>query len=143
MFSGLNISSSGMTAQRIRTDIIANNLANADTTRTAEGEPYRRKIPLFLQISAGIGGVPFQSNDASSHKGGVLVSGIREDNTPFRLSYDPSHPDADQEGYVELPNVNVVMEMTDLISASRSYEANVTAFETSKAMTMRALEIGR
>jgi len=128
LFGAIDISASALTAERLRLDVIAENLANAGTTRTAEGGPYRRKVVLF----APRGGV-----------GGVRVVGIARDPSPFRLRYDPGHPDADAAGYVRLPNVDVVKEMVDLITATRAYEANVTAIGAAKAMFQRALDIGR
>lgn len=143
MLDALNISASGMTAQRLRTDIISQNIANVNTTRDAKGNPYRRKTVMMqekdvtsfsnvLRMTAGI-----TSN-------GVKVTNIVEDTgTPLRQVYDPSHPDANEEGYVSYPNVNTVTEMTNLIDASRSYEANVTAFNGTKNMMLKALEIGK
>lgn len=135
------ISASGMTAERLRMDTIANNLANANTTRTADGGPYRRQIPVFAAREAAR---PASGRRASAFTGmGVRVVGIAYDPGPPRLVYDPEHPDADENGYVHMPNVDVVREMVDLISASRAYEANITSFNTAKAMAMRALDIGR
>lgn len=144
LFSSLNISASGMTAQRLRLDIIANNIANANTTRTSAGGPYQRLVPLF----APRGPEAFFPNFLFPHLGsqvarGVKVVGIVKDPAPPRLVYNPDHPDAGEDGYVALPNVNVVTEMTDLLSASRAYEANVAAFNAAKNMAMRALELGR
>lgn len=141
MLRSFAISASGMTAERLRMDMIANNLANANTTRTAEGGPYRRQVPVFAprEMSRSLArrsGVAFTGM-------GVRVVGIYEDDAPPRLVYDPQHPDADENGYVQMPNVDVVREMVDLISASRAYEANITAFNTAKSMAMRALDIGR
>lgn len=134
LFKGFNISASGLTAQRVRMDIIANNIANVETTRTPEGGPYRRQIPVFMPregIVQGAGGE------------GVRVTAIIKDYSPFKMVYDPQHPDADEEGYLLLPNVELVKEMVDMIDASRAYEANVTAFNTTKEMARKALEIGR
>lgn len=141
MLRSFAISASGMTAERLRMDAIANNLANANTTRTADGGPYRRQIPVFAareltRSQARRSGSAFVGM-------GVRVVGIHHDDSPPRLVYDPEHPDADENGYVHMPNVDVVREMVDLISASRAYEANITAFNTAKSMAMRALEIGR
>ncbi|HEY8496796.1 MAG TPA: flagellar basal body rod protein FlgC [Limnochordales bacterium] len=132
------ISASGMTAERLRMDTIANNLANANTTRTAGGGPYRRQVPVFAARETRVPGRPGGFTGA-----GVRVIGIHHDSSPPRLVYDPNHPDADANGYVAMPNVDVVREMVDLITASRAYEANVTAFNTAKNMAMRALDIGR
>ncbi|MDY6969627.1 MAG: flagellar basal body rod protein FlgC [Spirochaetota bacterium] len=149
MFRAFNIASTGLTAQRLRMDLISNNVANATTSRTPEGGPYRRKRAIFAPINIR----PFYKSplvpERIDHGGGrgVRVVKIEEDRTPFRLVYDPSHPDAikigPKKGYVEMPNVNVVMEMTDLISASRSYEANVMMINNAKSMFAKALEIGR
>ncbi|NLP17893.1 MAG: flagellar basal body rod protein FlgC [Firmicutes bacterium] len=144
LFSGFNISASGMTAQRLRMDLIANNLANATTTRTKDGGPYQRQVPVFAQRDA----TPFlpAALIADFNKrtaGGVKVEAIIKDPTPPRRVFNPDHPDAGEDGYVAFPNVNVVMEMTDLLAASRAYEANVTAFDAVKTMANLALEIGR
>lgn len=140
MFNTIDISASGLTAQRLRMDLISNNIANADTTRTPDGEYYQRQMPVF----ASRGRRPFLGDSQFKHiRGGVDVVGIINDPKPPRLVYDPQHPEANPEGYVEFPNVNIVSEMVDMIGASRSYEANVTALNTAKDMAMRALEIGR
>lgn len=140
LLPGLAISASGLTAERMRLDIIANNLANINTTRTTRGGPYRRQVPVFAEkLREVLGGMP----DNRAPGRGVEVAVILEDNTPPRLVYDPAHPDADPEGYVAMPNINVVMEMVDMISATRAYEANVTVLNAAKAMTMKAMEIGR
>lgn len=146
-FDSFKVSASGMTAQRLRMDTISQNLANINTTRTEDGGPYRRKTVVFQEVN---NGRSFRShldrsmNDysKSSYGGGVKVTGIVEDSSPFIEVYDPTHPDANEEGYLEMPNVNSVEEMTNLISANRSYEANVTAFNASKGMMGKALEIG-
>lgn len=137
LFRSFDISASGMTAERLRMDTIANNLANVNTTRTAQGGPYRRQMVLFEERLA-------QAFGRSGLRGnGVRVSRIVEDDDPPRLEYNPAHPDADEQGYVRLPNVNVVTEMVDMISASRAYEANITALNAAKSMALKALEIGR
>jgi len=136
------ISSSALTAQRTRMNLIASNLANALTTRTPEGGPYKRKDAMFAAM-------PMEKNSFSSildkksqpDANGVEVMEIMEDHNPPRLQYDPSHPDANQQGYVAYPNVNVIEEMTDMISATRSYEANVTASKASMSMQMKAMEL--
>lgn len=146
LFSQFNIAASGMTAQRLRTDVISENIANVNTTRTQNGKPYVRKEVYFTEK-----GKTFQSFDSvykAARSGvagnGVKVTSILEDNTTdMVMKYDPSHPDADENGYVSYPNVNVVQEMTDLIDATRSYEANVTAFNAGKAMATKGLEIGK
>ncbi len=143
VFSAMDISATGMTAQRTRLDIISQNLANVMTTRDADGDPYMRKSVIFEEKSY----VSFDEaliNATGRVGNGVRITKIFEDDvTEGRLVYDPSHPDADEKGYVLYPNVNTVTEMTDMIDASRSYEANVTAFNASKSMQMKALDIGK
>lgn len=144
MFASLDISASGLTAQRLRLDIIANNLANAETTRTAQGGPYQRQVPLFAPREAHAFGAFLGASAGTAAGGqGVRVVGIASDPTPPRRVYQPGHPDADTTGYVMYPNVNVVTEMVDMISASRAYEANAAAFEAAKSMALKALELGR
>lgn len=145
MFQSFEINASGMTAQRFRTDIISQNVANATTTRTEDGTPYRRKIVTFTEKSTTPSFSSVLANASSSYSGtGVKVSSVTEDTaTDYVMKYDPSHPDADENGYVSYPNVNIVTEMTDLIDASRSYEANATAFSSSKAMAVKGLEMGK
>ncbi len=145
--SSMEISASALAAERTRLNVISQNLANAETTRTAQGGPYRRQITVFkaepfvahLRRSMDI--PPFPGG--RDPRRGVLVTGIYQDQTPFRKVYDPSHPDADKDGYVLYPNVQTVTEMANLINASRSYQANVTAVNASKSMALKALEIGR
>jgi flagellar basal-body rod protein FlgC len=144
-FGALDAGASALTAQRLRMDTISQNIANANTTRTEDGTPYRRRIVIFEESSQGR---PFSEYLTSSSRSkylanGVKVSRIVEDSTPFRRVYDPGHPDADADGYVEMPNVDVVTEMVNMISATRAYEANVTSINTSKNLAMKALEIGR
>lgn len=150
MFHGMNISASGLTSQRLRMDVTSANMANADTTRgnmvDGEWEPYRRKM-IHMQTDNG-GNSKFdqylqRAKEVNQSGHGVHVSEIIEDNSPFRQVYQPEHPDADEDGYVELPNVDPLKEMIDLMSATRSYEANITALDAHKSMLMRALEIGR
>ncbi|MEW6723367.1 MAG: flagellar basal body rod protein FlgC [Bacillota bacterium] len=143
LFATLGISGSALTAQRLRMDIIANNLANVDTTRTASGEPYRRMVPVFAPLSNRAFADLLAEARGTASLGGVKVTAIRPDPSPFKLKYDPGHPDAGPDGYVRLPNVDAATEMVDLISATRSYEANVTALNAAKAMFLKALEIGR
>jgi flagellar basal-body rod protein FlgC len=149
MFDSFNVASSGLTAQRLRMDLISNNIANAGTTRTPEGGPYVRKRAIFAPENIRTDyRSPIVPERISSGVGqGVRVVKIEDDASPARLMYDPEHPDAiktgPKKGYVEMPNVNIVMEMTDLISASRSYEANVTMVNNSKSNFNKALEIGR
>ncbi|MGE6487497.1 flagellar basal body rod protein FlgC [Paenisporosarcina sp. NPDC076898] len=149
LFNGFNISASGLTANRMRMDVVSSNIANANTTRgqlvNGEWVPYRRKSVELSQSGVS----PFQQqlqsamNNQSTKISGVTVSKIDEDQAPFTLSFDPSHPDADENGYVRLPNVDPIKEMVDLMSATRSYEANITALNASKNMFMKALEIGK
>ncbi len=147
-FNGMNISASGMSAQRLRMDIISQNIANVETTRDENGNPYRRKTVVFSEREAdSFGTVLAQTaaGKASDKQGnGVKVTAIVEDHvTAMKRVYNPSHPDADQDGYVTMPNVNTVTEMTNLISATRSYEANVTAFNATKNMLLKGLEVGK
>lgn len=143
IFSAFNISASGMTAQRLRSDTISQNLANVNTTRTSDGGPYVRKTVVFAERYM----TPFDEvlMTATGMAGnGVKVTKVIEDTeTPMNMVYDPSHPDADENGYVTYPNVNTVTEMTNLIDASRSYEANVTAFDAAKSMALKGLEINK
>ena len=136
MFRSLDISGSSLTAHRLWLDAIASNLANANTTRTAEGGPYRRKVPVFAEMLDGASG-------QGSGTGGVRVTEIVADDAPPRLAYQPDHPDADKEGYVAFPNVNVVREMTDMLVASRAYEANLAVADSARSMWSSALEIMR
>lgn len=137
----LAISASGLSAQRLRMNLISSNLANANTTRMEDGEPYRRKDVVFEGAPSDFQSVLGDEMDAAAR--GVTVLGIVEDNAPFIEKFDPGHPDADENGYVRLPNVNVVEEMVNMISASRSFEANATAVRTTKDMAGMALDIGR
>jgi len=144
-FSSLEIGASALTAQRLRMDTISQNIANANTTRTDKGTPYRRRSVIFEEKSPNI---PFSEYLSKSSKdkylgGGVRVAKIVEDSTPFKKIYDPGNPDADNEGYVEMPNVDIITEMVNMISATRAYEANVTSINTTKSIAMKALEIGR
>jgi flagellar basal-body rod protein FlgC len=141
MFGGMEISASALTAERLRMDVVAENLANAQTTRGADGQPYRRKEVVLQERAASFGAS--LSAAMSRSGGGVQVAGIAEDQTPLKRVYDPGHPDADGEGYVSMPNVDTVTEMVDLISAQRAYEANVTAMQAAKQMFSRTLELLR
>ena len=147
IFNAFNISATGMSAQRVRMDVLAENAANVKTTRTEDGTPYRRKNVVFQEKSANSFSTILNSMTGSRNAysgSGVKVTEIVEDTkTPMSMVYDPAHPDADENGYVTYPNVNVVTEMTDLIDATRAYEANVTAFNATKTMALKALEIGR
>ena len=147
MFGGLEISASGLTAQRLRMDVTAENLANAQTTKGADGQPYRRKEVVLREISQG-GGFGAQlanalGTGAKSRPGGVEVAEIASDQTAGKMVYDPSHPDANAQGYVQMPNVDTVTEMTDLIDAQRAYEANVTAMNATKQMFTKTLDLLR
>ncbi len=145
MFTSFDINASGLTAQRYRMDIISENVANANTTRTGDGTPYVRKVVTFQEKGKQ---TPFsrvlnKSMDKYSGEG-VKVGGVYKDTvTEMNMVYDPSHPDADENGYVLYPNVNIITEMTNLIDASRAYEANATAFNASKSMAMKGLSIGQ
>lgn len=148
--SSLDISASGLSAQRLRMDTIANNMANAETTRNSTGTgPYRRQVVVFearsAQPSSNFKGI-MQKKLTQQVGNGVRVKEVRELNeaeSPYRRVYEPSHPDADAQGYVNYPNVNIVEEMINMISATRAYEANAKVIESTKAMAVRALEIGR
>ncbi|MBI6875787.1 flagellar basal body rod protein FlgC [Clostridium aciditolerans] len=140
-FNNLRISSSGLSAERLRMDTIASNIANVNTTRGADGQPYKRKVAVFQENL---------NNELNKQTGryedvpmGVKAVGIEEDNSPMRRVYDPSNPDADTQGYVTMPNVNILNEMADMIVATRAYEANVNAVNSEKSMFLKALEIGR
>lgn len=149
MFSSIDIASTGMSAQRVRLDVISNNIANANTTRTPDGSAFRRSMTVLRPRNdervyrSPLLPEALKTQDVS----GVKVTEIKEDTSPLRLVYDPSHPDAlksgPKKGYVEYPNVNMVTEMTDMIAASRAYEANVTAVQNEKTMFSKALEIGK
>ncbi len=149
--TSLQITASALTAQRLRMDVIANNVANAETTHTAEGGPYRREQVVFrpigpnrpFQLPPLVAARRGQSGASSLGAGGVQVEQVIEDQTPGPTVYEPDHPDADANGFVTYPNVNLVTEMTDLLSATRSYEANVTVANAAKSMALRALDIGR
>jgi len=144
-FNVMDISASALTAQRKRMDVITQNMSNMNTTRTADGTPYRRRVVVMKEASG------FKTSFSTFFNGardsfigrGVIVSEIVEDPSDFRLEYDPNHPDAGADGYVRYPNVDQVKEMVDMIAATRAYEANVTAINATKAMAVKALEIGR
>jgi flagellar basal-body rod protein FlgC len=148
MFDSLDVSATGLTAERLRMDVTAENLANAQTTRGADGQPYRRKEVVLTQATEGGFGSQLRSamgggTSQGVAPGGVQVAAISEDPTPGKLVYDPGHPDADAKGYVQMPNVDTVTEMVDLITASRAYEANVTAMASAKQMFSKTLELLR
>ena len=135
--SSIDISGSALTAQRLRMDVISENIANAETTTTDTGEPYRRKVCVLSERSA------FSSMLGDAMGSGVMVSQIVEDQSDFELEYDPDNPMAGEDGYVRMPNVDEVEEIIDLMEATRSYEANVTALDATKSIAMKALEIGK
>ena len=142
IFNSINLSASGLSAERLWMDVISKNIANSNTTRTANGSTYRRQVVVFNSTN----NTPFSKflNDATKRQlKGVEVVGIKEDKSPLKNVYDPGHPDANEEGYVLMPNVDTITEMTNMISATRAYEANVTALNSTKNMAMKALELGR
>lgn len=146
VFNAFAISASGLAAERLRLDLISNNIANINTTgrpNDPANPPYRRKIPVFVQVLERVqaGG---SGNSRPRFRGaGVRVAGVLEDGRPPRLVHDPSHPHADERGFVAYPDINIVKEMVDVITATRSYEANVTALNAAKDIALKALEIGR
>lgn len=147
LFSSINVASTGLTAQRLRIDVISNNIANVSTSRTPDGGPYRRQRIIFApRVNNSYWKGPFVPDYLDNGIGqGVRVASIEKDKSPLKLKYDPTHPDSissgDKKGYVELPNVNLVEEMVDMISASRAYEANSTVINSSKSMFRSALAI--
>lgn len=148
MFQSMNNTASALTAQRLRMDIVSSNMANVDTTRGkyVDGEwiPYQRKMAVLEEKNGNFSSFLNTAMGKSESAGqGVKVSKILKDETPFKMVYDPEHADANEEGYVAMPNVDPLREMVDLMSATRSYEANVTVFNASKSMMMKALEIGK
>jgi flagellar basal-body rod protein FlgC len=134
VFRGLGIASSGLTAQRTRMETIATNIANAETTRTADGTPYRRRVVELAEV-------PMAGADGNGTGGGVRVASVSEDSSEGRMVYDPGHPDADPSGYVEMPNVDMTTEMVDLMEARRVFEANASVFEAIKSMLSRSARI--
>ncbi len=144
LFQSFNISTSGLTAQRFRMDVISENVANVTTTRTEDGTPYTRKIVSFQEKQVTSFSKVLDNTREALIGNGVKVNRVAEDTTSdYIMKYEPSHPDADENGYVSYPNVNIITEMTNLIDASRSYEANITAFDTSKAIALKGLELGK
>ncbi len=149
LFTSINIAATGMSVERLRSDVISDNIANSSTTRTPEGGPFRRSRVILRPIKeTPYFRLPFQPASFDEGSGrGVRVSTVEKDDSPPRLVYDPTHPDAiksgPKTGYVEMPNVNIVTEMVDMIAASRAYEANSAIANGSKAMFLKALEIGR
>jgi flagellar basal-body rod protein FlgC len=139
VFSAMEVAASGLTAERSRMNVIAGNLANARTTRGADGKPYKRLDPVFSAEPVS----PGTSDPILKNVNEVKLAGLKQDQTPGELVYDPGHPDANAQGYVEYPNVNVVTEMVNLMTASRAYEAGVTSIESIKSMAKSALKIGQ
>lgn len=145
IFKSMNISATGLTAERLRMDVISKNIANANTTRTQAGTPYRRQLAIFKEQGAGKSFEEILANAKGEFTvgNGVEVSQVVEDMSDFKRVYNPGHPDADDEGYLLMPNVDVVTEMINMLSSTRAYEANVTALNSTKSMAMKALEIGK
>lgn len=146
LFRSIVTSASGLTAQRMRMDVISNNLANLNTTRTENGEAFRRQVVMFAERRPSLEELKLTDAtlpSAVSIGRGVRVAAISADQSEFRRVYEPGHPDAGEDGYVSYPNINPVTEMVDMISASRAYEANVTVLNAAKSMAAKALEIGR
>jgi len=147
LFTSLDIAASGMTAQRLRMDIVANNIANASTTRTPEGGPFQRRLAVFASRNEQPPNTGYPPGGAWDDDilpyQGVRVVGIVKDQKPFNIVYDPGHPDADEFGNVAYPNVDPIMEMVDLIESNRAYESNLSVFETTKTLLMRTLTMGR
>ncbi|MGG3279719.1 flagellar basal body rod protein FlgC [Paenibacillus solani] len=145
--NSFSINASALTAQRLRMDVISSNIANAETTRArienGQAVPYRRKTVVFQPQQESFEGLLRAQMNGQTAGRGVKVAEIREDQAPLKQVYNPTHPDANTEGYVLMPNVDITKEMVDMLAATRSYEANVTAINASKAMIMKALEIGR
>lgn len=141
IFNAMEVSASGMTAQRTRMDIISQNIANVNTTRDENGKVYKRKTVVFHENSNATFDSILSNKLETYQAHGVKIAAIVEENTEGAMAYDPEHPDADENGYVHYPNVNTVTEMTNLIDASRSYEANATAFNASKAIAAKGLEL--
>lgn len=141
IFNAMDVAASGMTAQRTRMDIISQNIANVNTTRNENGQVYKRQTVVFHENSNATFDSVLNNKLETYQAHGVKIAAIVEDNSPGILTYDPDHPDADENGYVERPNVNTVTEMTNLIDASRSYEANATVFNGAKAMAAKGLEL--
>jgi flagellar basal-body rod protein FlgC len=145
VLNALRIGASALTAQRLRMDVIANNVANVETTRSSGGGPYKAERVVFSSIEGSSGGTLGSSPGAAQAQapGGLQVAAIVEDDSPGRMVYNPKHPDANAEGYVAYPNVDLVTEMVDMLAATRAYETNVTALNAVKTMAARALEIGK
>lgn len=145
--TGFDISASALSAQRLRMDVISSNIANAETTRgsfvNGQFQPYKRKMVVMEPMQQSFSSVLSRQLSGGSAAQGVKITSIKEDQSPNKLIYNPTHPDADANGYVNMPNVDVTKEMVDMISATRSYEANVTALNATKSMFVKALEIGK
>lgn len=142
-YSSVEISASGLSAERLAMDVIANNIANANTTHTPGGGAFKRQLVVFGQKPGSAEGAADDGGTAGGGQGGVEVLGITQDQTPDRLVFDPSNPDADARGYVHYPNISVVKEMVDMMAASRAYEANVSAMQEARNMNNAALTILR
>ena len=149
MFGGIDAAASGLTAERLRMDVISNNIANVNSTRTVDGGPFKRKYVIFQPREAEKNSFSARLDGAMNKGGknragdGVRAIGIGTDDSMGKLVYDPGHPDANADGYVELPNVDIVTEMVDMITASRAYEANVTTINAAKSMAQQALNISK
>ncbi len=143
IFNSINVSATALTAEKTRIDIIAKNMASANITRSTGGMPYRRQMVVFEENKPTAFSEYLNKYTNKFEGKGVKISKIVEDESPFKLVYEPGHPDADENGYVKMPNVDTIKEMVDLISAQRSYDANITAMNASKSILMKALEIGR
>lgn len=144
--SSINVVGSGLTAQQLRLDVVSENITNMNTTRTEEGGAYRRKMVVFKAVddsSSFSNALSSASNRGHETDGGVIATEIVEDDSELKLVYNPEHPDANEEGYVEMPNVTLVQEIADAMAASQAYSANVTAFNTLKGVIAKGLEIGR
>lgn len=139
-FKSMDISASGLTAQSFRMDVIAQNIANSDTTRTADGTPYQRRSVVLSESRPSFAAMLQQAGSATS---GVEVAATVTDNTPGDLVFNPAHPDADEQGYVHMPNVDITREYVDMIAASRAYEANLTVISATKRLALKALDLGR
>jgi len=142
-FDAINTSSAALSAQRLRMNLISGNLANINTTRTNQGGPYRRKEAVFAADPLDQSFKRILKDRQNKHLSTVKVARVVEDRNPPVMKYDPQHPDADAKGYVAMPNINLMEEMVNMISATRGYEANVTALKAAKEMALKALEIGR
>ena len=143
LFSAMEIVASGLTAQRTRLNLVASNLANAETTRTAEGGPYRRRDPVFETRPVSSRFEELRSDAAAQQANMVEVANIEVDDSPPRMVFDPNHPDADTAGYVAMPNVNAIEEMVNMMTASRAYEAGVTAMQSVRSLADAALKLGQ